>query len=254
MRLLSWNVNGLRAADKKGFLNWLARESPDILCLQETKCHPGQLGGHLINPPGYKTFWSCAAKKGYSGVAIFTKKEPLDVKDGLGHPEFDLEGRTLMADYGEFVLFNIYFPNGGALNKRVPFKMEFYNKFLEKTNTLLQNGRRIIICGDVNTAHQEIDLARPHANRFNTGFLQEERDWITKLIEHRYIDTFRHFKKEGGHYSWWDLKSGARARNVGWRIDYFFISDNLLPQLKDAYIMKDTTGSDHCPVGIEITL
>jgi exodeoxyribonuclease-3 len=253
MILISWNVNGLRAVEKKGFLDWVAKLSPDILCLQETKCHPGQLGENLLKPSGYQTFWSCAEKKGYSGVSIFTKKPPLNVQDGLGHTEFDSEGRTLIADYGDFVLFNIYFPNGGAGNKRVPFKMRFYDEFLEKVNTLMKKGRKIIVCGDVNTAHHEIDLARPKENQKNTGFLPEEREWMTKFVDHGYVDTFRHFQKDGGHYSWWDYKTAARARNVGWRIDYFFVSANVLPQLKNAFIMPEVMGSDHCPVGIELT-
>ncbi|MCB9771757.1 MAG: exodeoxyribonuclease III [Candidatus Omnitrophica bacterium] len=254
MRLLSWNVNGIRAGEKKGFLNWLDKESPDILCLQETKCHPSQLGDNLLKPQGYKTFWSAAEKAGYSGVAVYTKKEPRIVENGIGVKEFDSEGRTLMLEYDTFVLFNIYFPNGGAGNKRVPFKMSFYDAFLKRVEKLKKAGKKIIICGDVNTAHTEIDLARPKENQKNTGFLPEEREWMTKFINHGYVDTFRHFQKDGGQYSWWDYKTGARARNVGWRIDYFFISENLLPQLKSGFILSDVMGSDHCPVGIAVSL
>lgn len=252
MKLLSFNVNGIRASQKKGFFEWLDRESPDIIGLQETKAHPDQLNDSFLNPKGYRSYWSSADKKGYSGVAIYTKKEPISVTQGLGIEEFDTEGRTLIADYDDFVLFNIYYPNGGAGNKRVPFKMRFYDAFLERAEAFRKKGRSLIICGDVNTAHTEIDLARPKENAKNTGFLPEERAWVSKFLDHGYIDTFRHFVKEGGHYTWWDYYTGARARDVGWRIDYFFISKDLLPRLKKAFIMKDVMGSDHCPVGIDI--
>jgi len=252
MKLLCWNVNGIRAIEKKGFLDWLHKESPDVLCIQETKSHPEQLSEALLKPNSYKIFWSSAEKKGYSGVAIFTKKEPKAVKEGLGVKEFDSEGRTLMADYGDFILFNIYFPNGSAGNKRVPFKMAFYDAFLKVAEKFKKQGRELIVCGDVNTAHAEIDLARPKENVKNTGFLPEEREWVSKFISKGYVDTFRHFNKEPGHYSWWDYKTGARARDIGWRIDYFFVSSGFLPKLKKAYILKDVMGSDHCPVGIEI--
>ncbi len=252
MKLISFNVNGIRAIEKKGFFDWVAKESPDVLALQETKAHPQQLTDTILKPKGYKSFWSSAEKKGYSGVAIYTKKEPKSVVEGLGIKEFDSEGRTLIAEYDDFIFFNIYYPNGGAGNKRVPFKMRFYDAFLEKADSLRKKGKSLVICGDVNTAHTEIDLARPKENAKNTGFLPEERAWVTKFIEHGYVDTFRHFTKEGGHYSWWDYYTGARARDVGWRIDYFFVSQDLLPRLKKAFILKDVMGSDHCPVGIEL--
>lgn len=252
MRLIGWNVNGIRANAKKGFFEWMMKEDADIVCLQETKASPEQLTEDFIKPKGYFSYWASAEKKGYSGVAIFSKNEPKSVTVGLGIPEFDQEGRTLMADYGEFVLFNIYFPNGGAGNKRVPFKMSFYDAFLEKVNALRKAGRKVIITGDVNTAHTEIDLARPKENEKNTGFLPQERAWVSQFIASGFIDTFRHFEKSPGHYTWWDYKTAARARDVGWRIDYFFISQELLPNLKKAFILKDVLGSDHCPVGIEI--
>jgi len=252
MKIISWNVNGIRAIAKKGFLQWLAQESPDILCLQETKSSPDQLSEELLNPLGYKTFWASAEKKGYSGVGIFTKTKPVTIIEGLGIKKFDVEGRTLITEFKKFILFNIYFPNGGAGNKRVPFKMAFYEEFLKKANKLKKEGKKIIICGDVNTAHSEIDLSRPKENQKNTGFLPEERAWMTKFIDNGYIDTFRHFNKEGGHYTWWDYKTAARARNIGWRIDYFFVTENLVPSLKNAFILKNVFGSDHCPVGIEI--
>ena len=252
MRLLSWNVNGIRAVEKKGFFEWMLKESPDILCLQETKAHPEQLTEKFLCPDGYTSYWSAAEKKGYSGVAIYTKKQPKSVTEGLGIKEFDVEGRTLIADYGDFVLFNIYYPNGGAGNKRVPFKMKFYDAFLAKAEQMRKTGRTLIITGDVNTAHTEIDLARPKQNEKNTGFLPEERAWVSKFIQCGYADTFRHFHQEPGHYTWWDYKTAARSRDIGWRIDYFFVTENLLPNLKKAFILKDMQGSDHCPVGIEL--
>jgi exodeoxyribonuclease-3 len=253
MRLISWNVNGIRAVQKKGFVAWLTREAPDVLCLQETKAERSQLDDDLLNVPGYTSFWCSAEKKGYSGVAVYTKQVPKTVECGLGKPLFDSEGRTLVLDFGAFVLFNIYYPNGGAGNKRVPFKLAFYDQFFKNVEKLRQAGRRIIICGDVNTAHAEIDLARPKENQKNTGFLPEERAWVTKFLSAGYVDTFRHFYKDSGHYSWWDYKTAARTRNIGWRIDYFFVDQGFLPDLKNAFILKDVQGSDHCPVGIEIS-
>jgi len=253
MRILSWNVNGIRASEKKGFLEWLQKDSPDILCIQESKAHPEQLSKELLEPNGYKTFWSSAEKKGYSGVGIFTKEKPESASEGLGIEEFDTEGRTLVLDYGKFVLFNIYFPNGSRDLKRVPFKMAFYDAFTKKVEKLRKKGRNIIVCGDVNTAHMEIDLARPKQNEGNTGFLPEEREWITKFLALGYVDTFRDFHKgEPGHYSWWDYKTGARARDIGWRIDYFFVNQAFQPKVAKAFILKKIMGSDHCPIGIEL--
>ncbi len=253
MRLISWNINGIRAIQKKGFFEWLVKDSVDILCLQETKIDLTKLNASLTDIKGYHSFWCSAKKKGYSGVAIYTKQKPITVEYGLGKEEFDDEGRVLIVDYGSFLLFNVYFPNGGSGNKRVPFKMKFYDAFLNRVEKERKGGKKIIICGDVNTAHEEIDLARPKENQKNTGFLPEERLWVSKFLSQGYIDTFRYFEKDGGHYSWWDYKTSARVRNVGWRIDYCFIDQSLLPCLKKAFILKDVIGSDHCPVGIEIT-
>ncbi len=252
MRLVSWNVNGIRAIQKKGFLDWFKKEAPDILCLQETKAEKEQLDQALLVVPGYSSFWCSAAKKGYSGVAVYTKESPLKVEYGLGDVSLDSEGRILILYYKNFVLFNIYFPNGGAGNKRVPFKLQFYDRFLTFINALREQGRSVIVCGDVNTAHEAIDLSRPKENQKNTGFLPEERAWVSRFLNAGYIDTFRHFTKDGGHYSWWDYKTAARERNIGWRIDYFFVSNDLLPRLKSACIRQDVLGSDHCPVGIEL--
>ena len=253
-KLLSWNVNGIRAAQKKGFLNWLEKESPDILCVQETKAHIEQLTKDLINPNGYKTYWSSGEKKGYSGVATFTKTEPKKIEVGFGVKKYDCEGRILINYFSDFTLFNIYFPNGQRDSERLNYKLGFYDEFLKFADKSKDKGEKIIICGDVNTAHKEIDLARPKENVDTSGFLPIERKWMDKLIEHGYIDTFRHFIKDNGHYTYWDQITRARERNVGWRIDYFFISPNLLKNLKKAFIMSEVMGSDHCPLGIELEL
>jgi len=252
LRLLSWNVNGIRAIKNKGFLDWFYRETPDILCIQETKANPGQLDDDLTEPKGYHVYWNYPEKKGYAGVAVYTREKPQDVKYDFGGGDLDIEGRVIIAEYEAFILMNIYFPNGGAGNKRVPYKMDFYDVFLKYADGLKDGGKKLVICGDVNTAHKEIDLARPKENVKNTGFLPEERAWMDKLVSHGYADTFRQFNKEPNQYSYWDMKTGARARNVGWRIDYFFVSENLLPNVKDAFILPEVTGSDHCPVGITL--
>ncbi len=253
-KLLSWNVNGIRAAEKKGFLNWFLKENPDILCVQETKARIEQLNKELINPNGYKSFWSSGEKKGYSGVATFTKKEPKKTEKGFGIKKYDCEGRILITDYDDFVLFNIYFPNGQRDEERLKYKLEFYDEFLKYTNKLKDKGRKIIVCGDINTAHKEIDLARPKQNEKTSGFLPIERKWMDKFVSEGHVDTFRHFIKDGEHYTYWDPITRARERNVGWRIDYFFITPNLLPNLKSAFIMPEVMGSDHCPIGIEIEI
>jgi len=252
IRLLSWNVNGVRAAAKKGFLDWLNKDKPDILCLQETKARPDQIDDELKDPAGYHAYWNYPEKRGYAGVATFTQEKPAAVRYDLGKSSLDLEGRVIVGEYPAFTLCNVYFPNGGAGNKRVPYKLDFYEVFLKYADDLVKAGRKLVICGDVNTAHKEIDLARPKENVKNTGFLPEERAWIDKLVAHGYVDTFRHFHSEPGQYSYWDMKTGARARNVGWRIDYFFVSENLLPMLSSAFIMNEVMGSDHCPVGITL--
>ncbi len=250
MKLISWNVNGIRAIMKKGFNEWMKEASPDVLCLQETKAHPEQLSQAVLSPAGYHSFWSSAERKGYSGVAVYTRQQPLAVEEGLGIKEFDQEGRVLILTYPDFILFNLYVPNGGNGNKRVPFKMDFNEILQNKLEDLRRKGKSLVICGDINTAHTEIDLARPKANEKNTGFLPEERAWITQFLSLGYVDTFRHFCPEPEHYTWWDYKTKARDRNVGWRIDYFFITVDMTSKLKDAFILKDVLGSDHCPIGI----
>jgi exodeoxyribonuclease-3 len=253
LKILCWNVNGVRAAKGKGFLEWLHRESPDILCLQETKAHPEQLDKDLKEPPGYYVYWNYPEQgKGYSGVATFTKQEPLRIQNGFGIAEFDTEGRTIIAEYPEFTLFNVYFHNGKKDETRLKYKLDFYEAFLQVVDPLKERGAKLIICGDFNTAHKEIDLARPKENSTVSGFLPIERARMDKFVAHGYIDTFRHFHKEPNRYTWWDLKTRARERNVGWRIDYFFVTENLLKSVTKTFIMPEVTGADHCPVGITL--
>ncbi|MFW6135109.1 MAG: exodeoxyribonuclease III [Elusimicrobiota bacterium] len=252
MRLLSWNVNGLRTLYKKNFLEWFEQQQADIYCIQETKSHLNQLPEKLIKRPNYHSYFAQAEKKGYSGVALWTNMQPKKVNYQLGISRFDAEGRLIQAEFNEFSLFNVYFPNGKASRERLQFKMDYYETFLKKMDDLLEQDKKIIICGDVNTAHKEIDLARPKENEKVSGFLSMEREWIDRLIQLGFIDSFREFHSEPGQYSWWDYKTRARERNVGWRIDYFFISKNLKNHLKSAFIQSEVTGSDHCPIGIDL--
>lgn len=255
IRLLSWNVNGFRAAYKKGFIDWLHKESPDILCLQETKAEEAQIQKELKEVEGYHwNFCSSKAKKGYSGVALFSKEKPQRVTEGFGKDAFDIEGRTLVAEYPSFVLCNVYFPNGKSGDVRQQYKMDFYRHFQDFTTGLRKQGKSVIVCGDVNTAHKEIDIARPKENSGISGFLPEERAWIDGFLASGFIDSLRMFNQKPNQYSWWDMKSGARARNVGWRIDYFYVSEDLKTKVKNAWISPEVMGSDHCPVGVEISV
>ena len=253
IRVLSWNVNGLRAALKKGFLDWLTRESPDILCLQETKAAPDQLPDSLLNIEGYTSYFSSAERKGYSGVGLYTKEKPDQVNYGFGIETFDYEGRTIVADYRDFVLLNVYFPNGKSSTERLDYKMRFYDAFLGFMDQIKSGGRNVVLCGDVNTAHKEIDLARPRENKDISGFLPEERAWVDKLLSHGYVDTFRMFNDKPDQYTYWDQMSRARERNVGWRIDYFFVDEGFTNRVTGGYIFPEVMGSDHCPVGIDIS-
>ena len=254
IEILSWNVNGIRAVERKSALNWFYERKPDILCIQETKAHAEQLSPALRNIEDYNVYFSSAERKGYSGVAIYSKLEPQNISTGINIEKFDKEGRILIADYNSFVLFNIYFPNGKQSKERLQYKMNFYETFLNHVNKLKSEGRKIVICGDVNTAHQEIDLTHPKQNEKTSGFLPQERAWIDKLINHGFVDTFRMFNNEPGHYTWWDARTRARERNVGWRIDYFFISENLTGNVQSAFILPNIMGSDHCPLGITISI
>lgn len=254
LRLLSWNVNGVRAIHKAGFLDWLADASPDIIGLQETRAAEAQLPPELAQPTPYHGYWhECARKKGYSGTALLTRHAPLAVSYGIGREEFDDEGRTLVATYPWFTLINCYFPNGGRDHERVPYKLAFYEAFLAFTEGLRAQGREVIICGDINTAHREIDLARPKQNRNTTGFLPAERAWLDRLVAAGYVDTFRHLNGDlPGQYTWWLQWAQARENNIGWRIDYFFATPGLIGTLRRAFILSEVRGSDHCPVGLEL--
>lgn len=253
MYLISWNVNGIRAAQKKGFLDWLAAAQPDVLCVQETKAWPEQLDDELLHPPGYQSHWATAEKKGYSGVATYTRVQPVAVRSGFGPEEFDREGRVVISEYPAFTLLNVYFPNGSRDHHRVPYKLNFYKTLLDYCDGLRAQGQRLVICGDFNTAHKEIDLARPKSNRNTTGFLPVERAWLDTWLRHGYVDAYRHlYPDQEGAYTWWTYMSNARARNVGWRLDMFYVSADLLPDVQAATIMPDVLGSDHCPVGLRL--
>ncbi len=231
---------------------WLAQASPDILCLQETKIQPEQLSPGMQQPPGYHGYWNFPERKGYSGVAIFSKEEPLNIESRLCIERFDIEGRVLIARYPRFTLFNVYFPNGKMSEERLKYKMDFYDAFLDFISALKAKGEKLIICGDFNTAHKEIDLARPKENENISGFLPVERVWMDRLVAHGFVDTFRYFHKEPGCYTWWSMRARARERNTGWRLDYFFVSENLLDSVTEASILSEVAGSDHCPVGIKL--
>ncbi len=254
MKLISWNVNGLRAVAKKGAFDGVFQFDPDILCLQETKAHPEQLTEEVRSPAGYYSYFDHSKlKKGYSGVAIFSKVEPEKVEYGIGIKKFDDEGRTLIAHYKGFTLINVYFPNGGGGPERLKFKLEYYAAFLKFLEKLTKKDKKIVFCGDVNTAHTEIDLARPKENQKTSGFLSEERKWIDQVIKDGYVDTFRFLHPEKTDaYSWWDMKTFARDRNIGWRIDYFFVAKSLKYKIKKAEILDNFLGSDHAPVLLEL--
>ncbi|GHU80506.1 exodeoxyribonuclease III [Spirochaetia bacterium] len=257
MKILSWNVNGIRAVEKKGFVQWVHSESPDMLCIQETKAGPEQLSAELRAPQDrdgrpYKAYWASAKKKGYSGTAIYSREEPLEVKP-MGVAAFDDEGRVLQADFKDFVLISAYFPNSQDAGARLGYKLDFCAAMLELCNKLVRAGRHLVLCGDYNIAHTPIDLARPKENEGNAGYLPEERAWMDTFTGAGYVDTFRYFHQgETGHYSWWSYRMNARERNVGWRIDYHCVDPGFLPRVSRAGIRSDVQGSDHCPVQLEL--
>jgi exodeoxyribonuclease-3 len=253
MRIVSWNVNGIRAVAGKGFADSVMAMDADIIGIQETKAQIDQLGPEITELEGYKSWFYSAERKGYSGTALYSRIEPVDVTFGLGTEEFDHEGRTICADFGKFVLFNIYFPNGGRGDDFVKFKLRFYDCFLDRVRELESKGREVICCGDVNTAHKEIDLSNPKANSKISGFLPEERVYMDHFAEAGLTDTFRMLYPDKPEcYTWWSYKTAARSRNVGWRIDYFFATKGLLPDIKESNMMSDVMGSDHCPVFIDL--
>lgn len=255
MKLICWNVNGIRAVLKKGFLEFIESENPDVLCLQETKIQEGKLTQEMLNPNGMYSTWTFADRAGYSGVVTYSKEKPVEVVHELNNGMHDDEGRLIMTDFGDFILVNVYIPNGGRGDHRIKYKLDYYDEMLDYLEKLRKKKPNIIVCGDFNTAHTEIDLARPHDNEKVTGFLPVERAWISKFIDHGYVDTFRTLNPDARErYTWWSYRSAARKRNVGWRIDYFFVTEEFLPQVKRAEIMDDIHGSDHCPLLLEIEL
>ena len=253
MRLISWNVNGIRAVAKKGFVDFVESSLPDVLCLQETKARPDQVPSEVLALKGYgKVFIDATDKPGYSGVALLSRAPPDEVSFGLGEERFDREGRVIRARFGDVTLFNVYFPNGKMSQERLDYKMDFYAKFLAVIKELDRQGENVVICGDINTAHREIDLSRPKENAKVSGFLPAERAWIDDLLAAGFIDTFREFDQSPQQYTFWDMKTMARERNVGWRIDCFYINRRLRPRLKNAFILPEVLGSDHCPIGLEL--
>lgn len=253
LRLISWNVNGIRASIKKDFVTSILKLDADILAIQETKIQPDQITEEIRNICGYSSWWSCSRiKKGYSGVAVFSRREPLSVKTDFGIGYLDEEGRVIEMDFGDFVFFNVYFPNGQMSDERLQYKLDFYESLFCRVNELKRSGKSIVIAGDYNTAHNEIDLKHPKANEKNSGFLRVERDWLDRIVEDGYVDTFRKLYPETVKYSWWTYRANARKNNVGWRIDYFFVTNDIFNKgwVADAFIENDIHGSDHCPVGL----
>lgn len=248
-KMVCWNVNGIRALEKKGFVEQVREFDADILALQETKAQEDQLGAALKNIDGYTSYWHSAERKGYSGVAVYTRIAPLKVMHGMGIPEFDGEGRVLTLEFADFFLVNIYFPNAGEGLKRLDYKLSF-NRALQDFLAGLGRGKSLVVCGDYNVAHREIDLANPKNNENNAGFTAEERRWMDDFLSSGFVDTFRMFTPAGGHYTWWSYRFNARAKDIGWRIDYFCVDEKSRGRVREASILKDVMGSDHCPVGI----
>lgn len=254
MNIISWNVNGIRALERKGQFDWLLLKKPDIFGLQETKSRPEQLSKDLTSPPGYYAYFSShTSKKGYSGTALYSIKKPDSVSYGIGVEEFDAEGRIIIAAFGSLLVINVYFPNGGGGPERLDYKLRFYDAFLNYCSEQRAKGFEIILMGDVNTAHEEIDLARPKANEKNTGFLPEERAWLDELVRSGFVDTFRaKYPSKADAYTYWDQKTFARERNVGWRIDYFLVTPGIASRLLDVIHHTEINGSDHCPLELSI--
>jgi exodeoxyribonuclease-3 len=253
MKITTWNVNGIRAVMRKGFREWAHTHQPDILCLQEVKARPEQVEGISEIIPDGQIYWNPAERPGYSGVASFCRVPPLSVQMGLEDERFDNEGRVVRTRYPDFTLFNIYFPNGQRGHERVMYKLDFYARLLDICDQLHAQGEQVIITGDFNTAHREIDLANPRQNSTTSGFLPEERVWIDYYLAHGFVDAFRTLYPEKIQYTWWTFITNARARNVGWRLDYFLVSSSLMPRVQDVVVHDDMPGSDHCPVTLYLS-
>lgn len=252
INIYSWNVNGIRACAKKGFAQWLIDENPDIIAIQETKAQENQLDDEILNIGEFKSKWFSAERKGYSGVAVYYKKEPKEIEN-LGIEEFDVEGRTIILHYPDFSLINCYFPNSQEGGARLDYKIRFCDTILDKCNEMVKNGKNVVLCGDYNIAHTAIDLKNPKSNEKNAGYLPEEREWMTKFLSNGYVDTFRKFHPdEPGHYSWWSYRFKAREKDVGWRIDYFSVNNDFENSIESAKIHKTVMGSDHCPVSLRL--
>ena len=249
--IVSWNVNGIRAAEKKGLFHWLQTEKPDILCIQETKAQEEQLSKTFFEQTGYTPYFMSAEKKGYSGVGIYTKEKPVSIKN-LGIKEFDTEGRTLILDFESFTLINCYFPNSQMEGKRLSYKLDFCHALKDTCDSLVNEGKNILLCGDYNIAHTPLDLANPKSNEKNPGYLPEEREWMDSFTAGGYVDTFRIFNKDPGNYTWWSYRFNARAKDIGWRLDYHCVNGNFAGKVKSSTILKEIMGSDHCPVKIEL--
>ncbi|HBZ69922.1 MAG TPA: exodeoxyribonuclease III [Deltaproteobacteria bacterium] len=257
MRVLSWNVNGLRACARKGFLPWLAASRADVVGIQELRAQASDLAPRLRAPRGFHAAFQPAERLGYSGVALFARRPPDRIETRLGEPRFDREGRLQVATFGRLVLANVYFPKGSGRdrdNSRVPYKLDFYRALFERLEGLRRGGKRVLVMGDFNTAHREIDLARPRDNHKTSGFLPEERAEFDRWLAAGWVDTFRSFESGPGHYTWWSQRQGVRAKNVGWRIDYVLASGAAAPFVRAAFIEPQVTGSDHCPVGVDLAL
>lgn len=252
MKIITYNVNGIRAALGKGLIDWMRATEPDVLCLQEIKASPEQVGLLEFEELGYHLYWYPAQKKGYSGVAIFTKEKPIHVEYGCGHKAYDEEGRVIRADFKDFSVMSVYHPSGSSGDERQAFKMEWLRFFQNYINDLKQKFPNLVLSGDYNICHKPIDIHNPISNAKSSGFLPEEREWMENFINSGFTDTFRFFNKEPHQYSWWSYRAGARAKNLGWRIDYNLVSNNLQDRLKRAVILPEAKHSDHCPVLVEL--
>lgn len=251
MKIISWNVNGVRAVAKNGLTQFLRKSQADVIGLQETKAQKEQLDADILKPLNYSSVWFSAEDKGYSGVSFYYKKEPLNVVYGIGNKEIDCEGRVIGLEYKDYYIFSAYFPNSGRDHKRLGYKLDFCKNILKFLKEI-EKKKPFIICGDFNIAHQDIDLANPKSNKNNAGFLPEERAWMSDFLEQGYIDVFRAFNSSPGHYTWWSYRPGVREKNIGWRIDYFCSSPELKSRLKGMEHLVSVKGSDHCPIALEV--
>ncbi len=251
-KIISYNVNGIRSAISKGFMDWLKAANPDVICLQEIKAEPGQIDVKVFEDAGYHHYWCPAQKKGYSGVAIFTKQKPTYVEYGCGMEKYDFEGRVLRVDFGDVSVMSVYHPSGSSGEDRQAFKMQWLSDFQKYIDNLKKERPKLIICGDYNICHQPIDIHNPKSNANSSGFLPEEREWIDNFMKSGFVDSFRHFNKEPHNYSWWSFRANSRAKNLGWRIDYNLVSKNMEANMKRAAILPEAKHSDHCPVMLEI--